>query len=202
MFLYFLIVLSIRSIFIFNHSDKVELALQLLAQLLIFQDFTVELGTFLCVLKDSRYFNWSSPVDIVEALREDQLLQHSFFHFRVWKNHSVVIGDSWASIWRLRDNIEVIIFRDNFWGYHCSCWKISDLPSFSEKPFWCFNINHDHGESRCFFFIDLFKFGFEGLDVVIEEHDDLIVGWRAVENDDLSWHFFVSVSIGLNSFQT
>ena len=51
-----------------DQSNEVELVLELLTQLLILQDLTVELCTFVSVLEDTRDLDRASPVDVVETL--------------------------------------------------------------------------------------------------------------------------------------
>lgn len=83
--------------------------MQVVAEQLILEDLGVELGAFLGVLQDAWDLNGACPVDVVEALREDELLQHAFFRFGVREYHTVVIWHCGTAIRCLRHYVEVVV---------------------------------------------------------------------------------------------
>lgn len=84
----------IYNMVLFDQSNEVEFVLQVIAQFLIVKDLAVELCALVSILHDPWNLNRASPVHIVEALREDQLLQHSLLHLRVGEDHLIVVGYS------------------------------------------------------------------------------------------------------------
>ena len=64
-------------------SNEIELVLEFFAELFVLKDFGVESGALSGVLEDAWDFDGAGPVDVVEALGEDQFLEHSFLEFAV-----------------------------------------------------------------------------------------------------------------------
>ena len=136
-------------------SDEIKAPFKRFWELLLIHDFWVELGTFLCVLKNTWDFDWTTPVHIIETLSEYQFWKYSFFHFWVGVNDLVVIWNNASSVGILRNKVEVIIFGNNISVDQCSSFDI--LSAVTEKPFRCFGVDHNYLEGWYFFTIDFFR---------------------------------------------
>lgn len=136
-------------------SNKIKASLKRFWKLLFIHYFRMELGTFLCVLEDTRDFDWTTPVHIIETLSEYQFRKYSFFHFWVWVNDFVMIWNNAPSVRVLRNKIKVIIFGNDVCVNKCSSSDI--LSVVTEKSFRCFCVYHDNLKGWYLFTINFFS---------------------------------------------
>ena len=165
--------------------------------LLTVEDLCLEFAAFLGVLKNWWNFDGACPVAVAEALREDYLLEMSFFKFAIWVDDSVVVGDC-ASSWLLTDNIEIVFFADNIWSDYCSWENVSDLISDCEESFAVLEVDHNNNNvDICFVGIaDVF---FEGEGEVFLDEIDLRF-WNGQHKDNYCFRWcFVSGGISLDA---
>ena len=71
-------------------SDIVESRGEVLGDLLALHHLGIEAGALLGVLQDARDLDGAGPVDVVEALGEDELLEVAFLEFAGAEDDSVV----------------------------------------------------------------------------------------------------------------
>ena len=126
-------------------SDEVDTVEDALANFFAFHDLRVELGAFLGVLEDGGDLDASSPVAVVEALGEDQLLKMSLFKLAsVGVNHLVVIGDDASFGGLLADNVEIVVFADDL-SVDEGAWRnISGFISKSKESLAVSEVDHNH----------------------------------------------------------
>lgn len=93
-----------------SFSNVVGSHLQPFRQNLSGSHFSVEPCAFLGVLQYSWYFDGARPVDVVEALREDQLLKVALFEFTVACYDFIVVGDGAAASGLLRYDVKIVVF--------------------------------------------------------------------------------------------
>lgn len=74
--------------------------------------------------------------------------------------------------------------------------------SLGKEPLSSFDIYHDHCNRNKFVFIGLFELVLKRLHKVLLEHNDLVVGGRAVEDDHFRWALFVSVNVCIYTFES
>ncbi len=106
-----------------NQSDEERLSGKRLLNSSSSEDLSVELGTLLRVLQDSRNLDRAAPVRVVEALAVDQLLQMPFFQLSCVVNDLVVVWNDGTFVGLLAHDKEVVIqandssIYESSWGY-------------------------------------------------------------------------------------
>ena len=76
-----------------DHSDIIWLSPHLIGDLALLEHFCSKLGALLRVLEHPRHLNGAGPVDVVEALPKNELLQCFLLQLALTVDHAVMVGN-------------------------------------------------------------------------------------------------------------
>lgn len=157
-----------------------------------------KLGAFLRVLQDSRNFDRARPVDVVEALTEDQLLKQALLHLAITVYHAVVVWNSGASSCLLAYQEEVVEVGYHSFADQCPCRYVPESSILREEPFAILNIYHDCGQcdQTGLFRVRLLQLFGEPSEVMFVVYGYLIPCARIQEDEYLFWQSSVSFVVG------
>ena len=85
-------------------------------------------------MEDGGDLDGTSPVGVVEALREDQFLQVSLFQFAVAGDDLVVVGHDRPLEGLLRNDEEVVVFADDIRADQGAGRHVLDFVASCEEP--------------------------------------------------------------------
>lgn len=162
-------------------SDEVELVLQISRYLFQVENFGIELSTAWSVLQNPRHLNGPCPVEVVEALAEDQFLQTALLDFRIAVYDLVMIRHCRTLIGTLWDHVEIVEVANNSLRHQCACRHVSGL-SFCEESFRCLHIDHNKCETRTLLMVSSIELLLHVSNEVVLVHLYL-VAWARVLKD-------------------
>ncbi len=106
----------------------------------------MNLAHFLAYSEDGRHFDGASPVDVVEALAEDELLKCLLLQLALTVDHAVVVGHGVAPVGLLTDQEKVVVFAHRFpdYGPGGQITVLTIIFIIFEKHLRAFDIGHDN----------------------------------------------------------
>ena len=182
-----------------NHSDEVWSGQEGFANIFAIKDLCSELDTFLGVLKDCGDLDGASPVTVVEALTEDQLLKMSFFQLACLVDNLVVVWNNASLCGLLADDVEIVKVANDLSIDESSWWDISGFISNSEESLAIPEVDHHNCKfhMRAVGRVNLL---FQYLSKVLLKKVHLI-SWHCKHKDDqLFWWGLISGCVSLNDF--
>lgn len=185
-----------------NASNEIELVLELLADLGRIEDLGVELDALLGVLEYAGHLDGARPVDVVEALAVDELLQDALLHLGVIVDDLVVVGDGGAPVGELRHHEEVVVVADHILGDDGARGHVLHRSALGvEESLVRLRVDQHHRDVGLAHGVDLLQLLQQGLDHVLVVQGYLVVGAAVGEDDHLLGGLLVALEVGVHQLQ-
>ena len=181
-------------------SNVIGLSSHLLWHFSLLKDFRSELGAFFGVLEDGRHFDGAGPVDVVEALAEDELLKCLLLQLALTVDHAVVIGHSGAPVGLLTYDEKVVFFTHHSFAHQCAGRHVPKLALLYKESLAVLDVYH-HGRDGDCSAVDLLNSGYQTVEVEFVIDGDLITSAAVQEENYLVRRILVSIGVSVEARQ-